>query len=114
MVCYLQPESVVKALKAAVGEDVVTPYGEGKVKRYRLEDDIYEILLSSKALLYARCETFDRVDDSLQDRGSAFGVSWLLRYLFFSSESTKGESGSHRSQRSRSSSITSIGQTGRS
>jgi hypothetical protein len=101
MVCYLQPEYVLKAIKAAVGEDVLTAYGEGVVEKYRYEDDIYVIKLKGgwQATLYAKAETFDRANDGMQDQGT-FGMKWLLD-LFFSSDSTK------QTTRSRSNSVTS-------
>jgi len=74
-VCYLQPNQVIRPLKAAVSEDVSTPYGEGKVMRYRLSNDTYEIKLGwgSNTILYAKADTFDRIDDRLEDKGG-FGV----------------------------------------
>lgn len=101
MVCYLQPDMVVRPIKAAVGEDVLTAYGEGTVERYRVEDNTYAIRLKRwrGARLYAKAETFDRVDDGMQDRGG-FGMKWILD-LFFSSDSTK------QTGRSRSNSVTS-------
>ena len=81
-ICYLQPDQVLKPLKAAVGEDVSTPYGEGKVHRYRLSDNKYEIKLGwGNATLYAKAETFDRIDDRLEDKGG-FNVSMELFLLF--------------------------------
>lgn len=106
MVCYLQPDSVVRPLKAAVGEDVLTAYGEGKVVRYNLAENMYCIKLSGwGAMLYAKAETFDRVGDGMQDR-SQFGMNWLLRFFFSGSGSTKPES-----TRSRSNSIVSLGRS---
>merc|ERR1712038_802003 len=35
MVCYLQPKDIIKPLKAVVGDDVLTPYGNGQVIKYR-------------------------------------------------------------------------------
>ena len=107
MVCYLQPDSIVRPLKAAVGEDVLTAYGEGKVVRYRLSDNVYIIKLAGwGAMLYAKAETFDRVGDGMQDRDGRFGMSWLLRFFFSGSGSTKPESA-----RSRSNSIVSLGRS---
>jgi len=45
MVCYLQPECVLKPLKAAVGEDLLTAYGKGKVESYDVAHDVYKIVL---------------------------------------------------------------------
>lgn len=107
MVCYLQPDSIVRPLKAAVDEDVLTAYGEGKVVRYRLSDNVYIIKLAGwGAMLYAKAETFDRVGDGMQDRDGRFGMSWLLRFFFSGSGSTKPESA-----RSRSNSIVSLGRS---
>jgi hypothetical protein len=108
MVCYLQPEFVLRPIKTAVGEDVLTPYGDGVVEKYRVNDDTYQIALKGwqGAKLYAKAETFDRVDDGMQDRGT-FGMKWLLD-MFFSSADSRGGTMS----RSRSNSITS-GRTSR-
>ena len=112
MVCYLQPKDVVRPLKAAKSEDVATPYGEGIMLKYRLEDDMYEIKLKAfgNATLFCRAETFDRIADTRGEEGSS-GLSWFLRYLFFSSDGTAAApapapaSSSH--SRSRSNSIVS-------
>jgi len=108
MVCYLQPECVVRPLKAAVGEDVLTAYGEGKVSKYDVSRDMYTITLNWKATLYAKGDTFDRVGDGIQDRDGTFGVKWLLRFLFFSSSSGAD------APRSRSNSIVSLSGTSQS
>ena len=102
MVCYLQPEDVLRPIKAAVGEDVLTAYGDGVVERYRLKDDMYEIRLKGwrGAKLYAKAEKFDRAADGVNDQGS-FGMKWLLD-MFFSSNSKNGTL-----TRSRSNSVTS-------
>jgi hypothetical protein len=104
--CYLQPGQVLCPLKAAVGEDVSTSYGEGKVTRYRLSDDKYEIKLAwgNNAMLYAKADTFDRIDDRLEDKGG-FGMGWILK-LFYSREEVKEEEAT--SQRSRSNSLHSV------
>ena len=87
MVCYLQPESVVRPLKAAAGEEVVTQYGEGKISRYNAVGDIYTIELTWNAKLYARATTFDRVGEGIvQDSEGGFGVDWLFRFLFYRPE----------------------------
>jgi len=102
MVCYLQPESVVRRIKGAVGDEVSTRYGKGTVVRYRIEDDTYAIDLDGwNARLYAKAETFERLSDSLQDRGYST-MDWIFR-LFFSSEATTVS----RYTRSRSNSVTS-------
>jgi hypothetical protein len=102
LICYLRPECVIRPLKAAVGEDVSTSYGEGKVLRYRPKDNMYEISLACGATLYAKAENFDRVNDSMQDEGDRYGMRWLLGLIFQSSSSRSGTS-----QRSRSNSIAS-------
>jgi len=108
MVCYLQPEFVVRPIKASVGEDVLTAYGEGKVERYNYDTDTYVIRLSGwNATLYAKGETFDRINDGMQDRDGAFGMNWLLRFLFFTSSTTA--SSKQESNRSRSNSLVSLG-----
>eukprot|EP00559_Dactyliosolen_fragilissimus_P009235 CAMPEP_0184873154 /NCGR_PEP_ID=MMETSP0580-20130426/41671_1 /TAXON_ID=1118495 /ORGANISM="Dactyliosolen fragilissimus" /LENGTH=1172 /DNA_ID=CAMNT_0027376021 /DNA_START=539 /DNA_END=4057 /DNA_ORIENTATION=- len=103
-VCYLQPESIVQPLKAAVSEDVVTPFGEGKVMNYRVKDNIYEIKLTFGAVLFTSAEAFDRVEDGLVDDGSTFGMKRFLQSLFFSADDTMTIGGD---QRSRSNSVTS-------
>lgn len=89
-ICYLQPECIIRPVKAAVGEDVLTAYGEGVVRKYRVKDDTYQILLKHwhNATLFAKAESFDRVDDGMKNQGS-FGMKWLLD-MFFSSESKSG------------------------
>lgn len=87
MVLYLQPEAISRALKAAVGEDVLTAYGEGIVERYDKVNDTYVIKLNGwNARIYAKAETFDRVRDSMRDREGSFGMDWLLRFFFMSSD----------------------------
>lgn len=103
MVCYLQPESVLRPLKAAAGEGVLTPYGEGKVCRYNPDRDMYTIELNWNAKLYSRGSNFDRVGDDIKDSEGRFGVDWLFRFLFFRPET-----------RSRSNSVVSGTQSNRS
>jgi len=107
-ICYLQPDQVLRPVKAAVGEDVSTPYGEGKVHRYRLCDNKYEIKLGwgNNVMLYAKAETFDRIDDRLEDKGG-FRMGWILKF-FYSREEGKEE----ESQRSRSNSFSLLSQSG--
>jgi hypothetical protein len=109
MVCYLQPDAVIMPLKAAVGDEVVTPYGEGTVTKFRLEDHMYEIQLSSQQLslslsggassttttgttpantpttLYCQAECLTRLDNNKrqQDSDGYFGMDWFLRILTF-------------------------------
>jgi hypothetical protein len=95
MVCYLQPECVIRPLKAAVGEDVLTAYGEGKVIRYNKDRDMYTIALKGwNATLYAKGDTFTRVGDSIQDGLDSFGVKWLLQFLFFAPQAPRSRSNS--------------------
>jgi hypothetical protein len=102
MALYLQPEAICRELKAAVGEDVLTEYGPGVVERYDRENDTYVIKLNGwSARIYAKAETFDRLRDSMQDRDGPFGMDWLLRFFFLSSDST------HQGTRSRSNSVVS-------
>ena len=105
-VLYLQPDQVIRPLKAAVGEDVSTPYGEGKVLKYRLLDDLYEIKLLWGGVLYATANTFDRIDDRMEDKGG-FGMNWILQF-FYSREDGKDEC----PQRSRSNSFSMLSQSG--
>jgi hypothetical protein len=100
MVLYLQPHAIVRPLKAAVGEEVQTAYGEGTVVRYDIQNDTYEIKLSWGARTYAKAETFDRVRDSMRDK-AAFGMDWLLRFFFAPTDAKK------EGTRSRSNSIVS-------
>jgi hypothetical protein len=90
---YLQPEAIVRPLKAAVGEEALTAYGEGTVEKYNRETDMYTIKLKGwGAKLYAKAETFDRVRDSMRDKDGPFGMNWLLRF-FFSSNDPKAAEG---------------------
>jgi predicted heme/steroid binding protein len=83
MVCYLQPDHVIRPLKAAVGEEVLTAYGEGRVERYNAAQDMYTIELHGwGAKLFAKGDTFERVSDGVPDRDGVFGVKWLLSFLF--------------------------------
>jgi len=111
MVCYLQPKDLVCPLKAAVGDNVISPYGEGTVRKFRLHDNIYEVELHGwGGTLYAQGEMLDRVDDGIRDREGAFGVNWLLRFFF-------GSGKDDENQRSRSNSFASStvrSQSGRS
>lgn len=110
MVCYMQPDCILLPLKAAVGEDVSTAFGEGKVIYYDRANDTYRIRLNGwDALLYAKSDTFDRLGEGVQDRDGPFGVKWLLRFLFFSADSA-----SSATTRSRSNSIVSGSQSNRS
>jgi hypothetical protein len=104
---YLQPDQVIRPLKAAVGEDVSTSFGEGTVLKYRITDDIYEIKLSwCSSILYATAKTFDRIDDRMEDKGG-FGMNWILQF-FYSREDGKVEG----PQRSRSNSLSMLSQSG--
>ena len=120
MVAYLQPEAIVKPLKAAVGEEVTTPYGEGRVQSYDADGDIYRVKLSGwNGLLYTKGgEAFERLGDGVPDRNGPFGVNWLLSFLFYNGQQTSGtrsRSNSISSVRSRSNSVVSAtGQSNRS
>ena len=81
MVCYLQPDWIVRPLKAAVGEDVLTPYGEGRVECYKPDSDIYGIRLRWGGKLYGKADRFDRID-GIQDGESGFGIKWLMNYFY--------------------------------
>ena len=97
--CYLQPDQVIRPLKAAKGEDVSTRYGEGKVMRYRMSDDMYEIKLQW-GTLHAAATAFDRIDDRLEDKGG-FNMRWILNYFYSRAESADDDG----TPRSRSNSI---------
>jgi len=102
MVMYLQPEAIVRPLKAAVGEEALTAYGEGTVEAYNAKTDVYTIKLRGwGAKLYAKGETFDRVPDFMRDKDGPFGMNWLLNFFFSSNGSAAGNT------RSRSNSIVS-------
>jgi hypothetical protein len=103
MVAYLQPEEIVKPLKAAVGDEVTTPYGEGQVQGYDTSTDIYRVRLSGfNAVLYTKGgESFERLRDGLPDMNGAFGVNWLLSFFFDSDDHSVGT-------RSRSNSTSSV------
>ena len=98
MVMYLQPEAIVRPLKAAVGEEALTAYGEGTVEKYNAQTDVYTIKLKGwGAKLYAKPETFNRVRDSMRDKDGAFGMNWLFGF-FFSTNQRPGEGGPNRSR----------------
>ena len=97
--CYLQPDKVIRPLKAAKGEDVSTRYGEGQVTRYRMSDDMYEIKLQW-GTLHAAAPAFDRIDDRLEDKGG-FNMRWILNYFYSRAESADDDG----TPRSRSNSI---------
>jgi len=106
MVCYLQPKDIVMPLKAAVSEDVLTQYGNGKVVKYRACDKVYEISLDW-AKLYAQAEAIER-DSNLDVRGT-LKMSWVSKLFFSSDLSTRDVKDTFNgSQRSRSNSITSL------
>lgn len=89
IVCYLQPSAVIRPLKAAVNEDILSPYGNGKVIRYNPSQDVYTIQLSWASTLHAKGDTFDRVIDyDIPDEEARFGVNWLLSFFFRSSDSS--------------------------
>jgi hypothetical protein len=89
IVCYLQPDNVLRPLKAAVGEEVLTAYGDGKVTGYQIENNVYEIALKGwNAKLYAKAETFDRAENGTQTHEGVFGINWLFNMLFFSSDNS--------------------------
>ena len=105
-ICYFQPDQVVRPLKAAVGEDVSTKFGDGKVMKYRLVDDKYEIKLTwGGATLYAEAKTFDRIDDRMEYKGG-FRMGWIMNF-FYSREENKEEG----AQRSRSNSFSMLSQS---
>ena len=101
-ICYLQPDTVVRPLKAAVQEEVLTPYGNGQVIKYDAVRDMYTIRLqwgtaptisdsgssssTSNVLLHAKGESFDRGTGGegylLPDEEAKFGVDWLFSFFF--------------------------------
>ena len=88
MVCYLQPEFVLRPLKAVVGEDVLTAYGEGTISGYQCDTNMYEIKVHGwNAKLYGKAETFDRAGDGIQHRGTFFGI---IFNMLFSDNSQQG------------------------
>ena len=117
MVLYLQPDAICRALKAAVGEEVLTAYGEGEVERYDRENDTYAIKLRGwNAKIYAKAESFDRLRDSMGDRDGAFGMDWFLQLFFNSSDAgTQGNRSRTNSvasgNRSRTNSVSSVAST---
>ncbi len=106
MVCYLQPKDVLRPLKAAVNDEVLTPYGNGKVVKFRAKDDIYEMSLAWGAKLLANAESFDR-DNSGGEQKESFGIDWVFR-LFFASDNNNLQRGTSSQQRSRSNSVASV------
>lgn len=107
MILYLQPQAIIRELKAAAGEEVLTIYGKGTVERYDRKNDTYVIKLNWNARLYAKAETFDRLRDSMRDSKS-FGMEWLIRFFFSSPDSKKDDT------RSRSNSVVSTATSVRS
>jgi hypothetical protein len=87
MVCFLQPETVIKPLQACVGEDVITPYGEGVVLSYVDQSSVYIVRLAWGALLYTTY--LDRAGDGTQIREGSFGIEWLFN-LFSRKEAASG------------------------
>jgi hypothetical protein len=85
LVCYLQPESIVRPVKAIRGDRVVSPYGVGEVFDYNPSNDIYTILLKEwNAKLYGCGNSFDRINDGVAPAsGSVSGVDWLFNFWFF-------------------------------
>ena len=119
IVAYLQPDAIVKPLKAAVGEEVTTPYGEGNVISYDARGDVYRVKLSGwNAILYTKGgEAFERIGDGVPDRNGPFGVNWLLGFLFYpgqQSVGTRSRSNSVSSVKSRTNSVVSASQSIRS
>merc|ERR1712038_1419878 len=106
MGCYLQPKDIIKPLKAVVGDDVLTPYGNGQVIKYRSSEDVYQICLSWGAVLYAQAEAFDR-DSNHEDR-NGLHMSWVFRLFFSAENNTNNKEPYNGSQRSRSNSVTSL------
>lgn len=95
---YLQPEAIVRPLKAAVGEEALTAYGEGTVACYNVKTDTYTIKLQGwGAKLYTKAETFDRVRDSMRDKDGPFGMNWLLGF-FFNPTDSRTDGGTNRSR----------------
>jgi hypothetical protein len=79
MICYLQAADVLRPLKAAVLDSVMTPFGEGTVVKYRSADNMYEIQLPWNAQLFAKPELFQRKKINKEEKG---GFSWVFRFLF--------------------------------
>ena len=97
LVCYLQPADIIQPLKAAVGDLVLTPFGEGKVQKFRRKDGVYEIKLQFGATLFAPGEAFDYVNSRCE--ASITKIDWILSFF--------GGRGTDVPQRSRSNSIAS-------
>ncbi|KAG7361269.1 TRAPP trafficking subunit Trs65-domain containing protein [Nitzschia inconspicua] len=97
MVLYLQPDAIVRPLKAAVGEVVQTAFGEGTVQRYDIGNETYEIRANWGATIFSKAETFDRLRDSIRDKDGYFGIDWLLRFFFDPSKSNGKEETRSRS-----------------
>lgn len=103
MVCYLQPKDIIRPVKAVVDDDVLTPYGNGKLVRYRVDEDLYEISLVWGATLFAKAEAFDRdATCNFEDR-KGLNMSWVFKFKFLFTKDTDTSL-----TRSRSNSITSM------
>ncbi len=108
MVCYLQTDNIICPLKAALGEKVVTPFGEGVIRKYRHKDMIYSIELTDcTAMMYARAEEFDRIDNTNECREGPSEMNWFWRFLLFYNAGEKKVENTSTSQRSRSNSVAS-------
>lgn len=87
LVCYLQPDAIVRPLQASVGDDVVTPYGDGILDLYDTESAVYLVRLSWGARLYTNA--LDRAGDGTQMRDGSYTVDWIFN-LFFRKEAAIG------------------------
>jgi len=74
----LQPKDIVGSLKAAIGDTVLTPFGKGKVKKYRHKDGVYEIILQFGAMLFAPAEAFVRASATFES--SISRMHWVLSF----------------------------------
>ena len=77
-VAFLQSSSILRRIKAAVGETVETPYGRGIVLHYRRQNDSYVIGLTTApeykpiALLYARSDIVTSLGGSDEDTSRCY------------------------------------------
>ncbi len=92
LVCYLQPSSIIKPLKACVGDAVVTWFGEGDVVKYRTGTELvgreFVVKMSWGAVLYCGEDGFEVLDE--EGRESVVGVmgGWLSYFWTRRTEDT--------------------------
>jgi len=96
MKMYLQPDMIVKRIKAAVGDGVVSPYGEGEVLKYRAgarEEERFIVELGSWGILFCGSEGIDRMETGRDIGGLGGGLAGWLSSLWFRNNTREGGGG---------------------